>query len=72
MPRYTYFSSLTSEVKKGKTRGFRSVLFLAAIPILILIARIAEASLESVRTIYISKGMPTSPHMSVSSRPVSG
>jgi len=29
---------------------------LAAIPILILIARIAEASLESVRTIYISKG----------------
>ena len=28
----------------------------AAIPLLILIARIAEASLESVRTIYISKG----------------
>jgi len=29
---------------------------LAAIPFMILIARIAEASLESVRTIYISKG----------------
>ena len=27
-----------------------------AIPLLILVARIAEASLESVRTIYISKG----------------